>query len=318
MSNRYPSRPGATTAVLAMVMLLAIAMPLHAAPPRIVVTILPIHSLVSAVTEGVTTPYLLLAGNASPHQYALKPSQARALDSADLVVWVGEALETFLRRSLQSRSGSRKIVTLMALPGVHVLPIRTGGHFETHDHDSASSTGESHHNAGDPHIWLDSDNAIATVDAVTTTLVELDPENRNRYQVNAAAARERIKALNAQLAATLAPIADVPYLVFHDAYQAFEHRYGLHAAGAVTLNPQRAPGAGRIRSLRQHIIDDGIRCVFREPQFEPRLVETLISGTGARAGVLDPMGSDITPGPTAWFQLMRQLANSMIACLSQP
>lgn len=305
---------GYLTSALAVALLLAA--PLHAAPPAIVVTIVPVHSLVSAVTEGVTTPYLMLEGNASPHQYALKPSQARALQSADLVVWVGEALETFLRRSLEPATGGRTIITLMALPTIRVLPVRSGGRFEAHAHGPAPDPDDAHRHLGDPHIWLDADNAIAMVDAVAEALVSLDPGNATRYQDNAVSVRARIHALDDELAAALAPLAGVPYLVFHDAYQAFERRYGLGAAGAVTLNPQRAPGAARIRELRNHIRSDGIRCVFREPQFEPRLVDTLIGGTGARVGVLDPMGGALSPGPQAWFTLMRGLSDALAACLS--
>jgi len=291
--------------------------PARGAPPEIVVTIAPVHSLVAAVTRGITQPYLLLDGAASPHSNAMKPSQARALQSADLVVWVGPALETFLQRSMAQMRESDRVITLMELPGIRVLPTRKGGQFHGHRHDAQPAPPRTPGIRGDPHVWLDADNAVATVDAVAVVLARMDPDNAPRYQDNAATTRSRIRALDGELRDTLAPVSRVPYLVFHDAYQAMERRYGLHAAGAVTLNPQRAPGAARMRELREHIQALGIRCVFREPQFEPRLVATIIHGTPARAGVLDPMGSDLPPGPDAWFHLMGNLAGALVTCLSR-
>ena len=297
---------------------LTVMVPARAAAPEVVATILPVHSLVAAVTDGVTTPVLLLEGNASPHSHALKPSQARALQSADLVVWVGVALETFLHRNLHDAASASHVLTLLELPTVQVLAAREGGRFEAHHHArSAGKDGEPAHRV-DPHIWLDPDNALAVVDAVTAALVRLDAGNAQAYQDNAARARSRITELDVELRRDLAPISAAPYLVFHDAYQAFERHYGLRASGAVTLDPQRTPGAARVRALRHQIQEQGIGCVFREPQFEPRLVATLIAGTGARVGVLDPMGSELTPGPDAWFHLMRNLASALATCLSQP
>ena len=282
-----------------------------APPPTVVVTVAPIHSLVAGVSEGISTPFLLLEGGVSPHRYAMKPSQTAALQEADLVVWVGEDLETFLARSLAAHGDDRPIITVMDLPSVTVYPARQGGVF----HSAGDGHAAADHPHGDPHVWLDAGNARAIVDAVADVLAGLDPGNASQYRRNAAALRARIDALDARLTRTLAPLRDAPYVVFHDAYQGFERRYGLRAVGAVTVSPGRAPGAARLVALRETIKRLGARCVFSEPQFPPRLVATVTEGTGARSAVLDPLGADVAPGPEAWFIIMQRLATSLIECL---
>jgi len=285
--------------------------------PSVFVTVAPVHGLVAGVTRGVTEPRLLLEGGASPHQFALRPSQARALQEADLVVWVGEALETFLARTLAEPRPGQRVLELMRSPGVQVLPARAGGAFDDHAH-GAAHLGHRHggHQQGDPHLWLDPDNAVAITHAVAAALVRIDPAHATRYRANAADQERRIEALDAELAALLEPVRTVPFVVFHDAYQAFERHYGLNAAGAVTVAPGRAPGAARMVALGERIRALGARCVFTEPQFEPRLVRTLVEGTGARVAVLDPLGAGVEPGPDAWFRIMRELARSLRDCLA--
>ena len=307
-------RPAALAALLC-----ALVFPIRAVALEVVASIPPLHSLVAGITQGVAEPTLLLNASVSPHHYALRPSQARALEDADLVVWVGPALERFLRRAL-APSGTDKSLPVMALSGVTVLPTREDAQFasgEEDHHGHGHGHGHSKH-GNDPHIWLDPGNALAIVDGVTAVLSRRAPEHASRFTANAALLRERIGNLDAELRELLEPVRGRPFLVFHDAYHAFERHYGVLAAGAVTLNPQRAPGAARIRTLRKRITDQDARCVFSEPQFEPRLVATLLEGTGARTGVLDPMGVGIRPGPDAWFELMRRLGNSLHDCLAAP
>lgn len=291
--------------------------------PRIVVTVQPVHALVAGVTGGVAQPKLLLPGGASPHSFALKPSQRRALQEADLVVWVGEALETFFARTLASAAPTQRVLTLLHSPGVVAYPVRRGDAFaadtaaeDAHEEPAQPGTGVHAHAALDPHVWLSPSNADAIVGAVTAALIDIDPANASRYRDNATRLQARIAALDAELAQTLAPVRDVPYIVFHDAYQGFERHYGLRAVGAVTVSPQRTPGAAHLRALRARIAQLGVRCVFSEPQFEPRLMQTVVQGTGARSGVLDPLGVDLIPGENAWFEIMQRLAASLRSCLS--
>jgi zinc transport system substrate-binding protein len=288
-----------------------------AAAPSVVVTVGPVHSLAAGVAQGVAAPRLLLDAGISPHAYVLRPSDARALQDADLVVWVGPELERFLVRSLAAPAPGRRILELASAPGVRVLPARDAGRFDTSGSDAHQGHEHDHGRHGDPHLWLDPVNAAAIVRAVRDQLTALDPDNAPRYRANAAAVGTRIAALDRELAARLAAVRERPYLVFHDAYQGFERHYGLHPLGAVTVSPGRPPGAARLRALRAAITESGARCVFREPQFEPRLARTVAEGTGARLAVLDPLGADVEPGPEAWFTVMRRLADALLACLAR-
>ena len=282
-----------------------------------VVSIKPVHSLVAGVMKGVGEPHLLIRGFASPHHYALRPSDARALANADAIFWIGEPVEHFLISALETTKA--RAVALLEAPDVHVLPAREGGVWKTlgggrddddHDHDHG-------HGHEDGHIWLDPRNAIAIAETAARVLSEADPGNAARYRENARDLAARLAALENELAATLSTAGQAPYVVFHDAYQYFEARFGLNAIGAIAVHTGRAPGAGRLRELRREIVDSGARCVFREPQFEPGLVQTIIEGTGTAADVLDPLGADIPPGDDAYFTLMRRLAGSLASCLSR-
>ena len=267
-----------------------------AAAPNIVVSIKPIHALVAALSDGVTTPTLLMRGAASPHDFALRPSDARRLSQADIVIWVGENLESPLAKSTASIASDATVVTLIDRPEMALLARRRGG--------------------ADPHLWLDPDNAAAIVTVVEAVLAKIDPGNAATYAANAARLRDDIAALDAELAASLAPVKQTPFAVFHDAYQYFERHFGLNAVGAVTLDPDRPPGARRLAEIRATIGETGARCVFAEPQFRPDLLSIVIEGTDARVAVLDPLGAGLPAGAAAYFALMRGLAASLVECLS--
>jgi zinc transport system substrate-binding protein len=288
------------------------------AAPRVVASILPLHSLVAAVMEGVGTPDLLIRGGASPHDAGLRPSDARALSAARLVVWIGPTLESFLARPLGTLAGEARVLTLIEAPGMIRLEQRQGGAFEAHEmHEAAEARDpDAARGAVNPHLWLDPRNAKAIARRVAAALGELDPDNAARYAANGARLQARLDALDRELAARLAPVAQVPYAVFHDAYPYLEARYGLRAVGAVTVNPAVPPGARRLAALRARLIELGAACVFAEPQFRPAVIAALIEGTGARVGTLDPLGADLAPGPEAYFSLMRNLAAGLVACLS--
>jgi len=207
----------------------------------------------------------------------------------------------------------------MTLPAVALLEVRSGGLWEVrHDHGKGHDAHEREAERFDPHLWLSPANAAVVVRSLAAVLSELDPANAERYRANSSALQARIRQLDRTLTARLEPVRDLPYLVFHDAYHYFEHHYDLNAVGAVTLSPEQAPGARRLHNLRSRIEASGARCLFREPQFEPRLVETLVEGTETESAVLDPLGADLAPGPDAWFQLLEGLADTLVGCLSGP
>ncbi|HEY0838399.1 MAG TPA: zinc ABC transporter substrate-binding protein ZnuA [Azospirillum sp.] len=294
------------------------AAPAVADGPKVVASIKPVHSLVAAVMQGVGEPALIVRGAASPHDYALKPSDARALQNADLVFWVGERLETFLVKPLASVPKKVRVVGLMDSVGITLLEAREGGAWEAHDHGHEHRHDHAGEDHGDlnSHVWLDPANAKVMAESIAVALAARDPAHAAAYTANAEAYAKRLDALDAELKAALAPVAARPFVVFHDAYQYFEKRYGLNAVGAVTVNPERRPSAKRVAEIRARIKTLGAVCVFAEPQFEPKLIDTLIEGTGARKGTLDPEGAALPVGPELYPTLLRTLAGSLTDCLA--
>ncbi len=280
-----------------------------ATQPVVVASIKPVHALVAGVMQGVSEPLLLVPGGASPHDYSLKPSDARALGAAQVVFWIGPDLESFLVKPLANAQTARSVALINA-PGVTVLPLRAGGAWEAHDDDHAPVASR------DAHIWLDPVNAAAMVRQMVAVLGETDPAHQADYARNGAALIEQLNQLNQQLASALAAVKEQPYLVFHDAYQYFERRYGLNAVGSMVIDPERRPGAKRVTEIQARIRERKVRCVFSEPQFQPALVETVIAGSNARRGVLDPLGAELQAGPDAYFELLQDLAEALRGCLS--
>jgi zinc transport system substrate-binding protein len=327
--------------------------PASADAPAVVASIKPIHSLVAGVMEGIGEPFLLVKGAGSEHSYSLRSSEARALERADVVFWVGETMETFLINPLPTLAGKALVIELSEVPGLTLLATREGGMWEAHEHedehhgeeaegehaaehaehedegahaeehedegahaDADHTADEDHaHGEADMHVWLDPANAKVLVAAIATALDDADPGNAATYQANAARLHQQIDALDRSLTDRLRAVGERPYVVFHDAYQYFERRYGTDAVGAITINPTQRPGARRLEEIHARLEQLDAACVFAEPQFEPALVDTVIEGTNARKGVLDPLGSAFEAGPGQYFQLMNGLADSLVACL---
>lgn len=282
------------------------------AAPKVVASLKPLHSLVAGVMAGLGEPGLLIAGGGSPHGASLRPSQARALSKADLVFWVGAELEGALIKPIAALAGGARVVALAEAPGLTLLEAREGGRWEAHD----EGPGEAADGPRDLHLWLDPDNGRRIIDVAAQALSAADPANAALYHRNAADMTTRLEALDRELAARLAAARSRPFVVFHDAYQYFERHYGLNAAGAITVNPERPPGARRLREIRAKIGELGAVCLFSEPQFEPALVDTVIQGTAARTGTLDPLGAALPAGPEAYFELLRGLAGALTTCLT--
>ncbi len=293
-----------------------------AAEIKVVVSIKPLHALVTGVMAGVASPKLLVDGAASPHTYALKPSDARLLHQADLFFRMSESVEPFTARIVRSLPKSVEVVTLLDTPGLKLLGLRRGTTFErTIDKgdDSAHAHGAPlKPDAVDGHAWLDPDNAKTLVERIRLALSAKDPAHATAFKLNADALRDKLDALEAELHRQLAPVAGKPYIVFHDAYQYFERRFGLNAVGSISISPEIPPSAKRLTELRRRILALGAMCVFAEPQFDRRLVQNLVEGTDARTGTLDPEGGRLPPGPDLYFALMRRLAEDLRGCLAAP
>ncbi len=328
---------------------------------NVVASIKPIHSLVAAVMDGVGTPGLIVEGAGSPHTYALKPSQARELQNADIVFWIGHDLEGFLEKPLEAIATKAKAVELIDAHNLVRLEFRKGGAFDKHDHGSeeehsdhddhgkkaekdhdhdhdhekkvekdhdhdheAEKTAQSHeghdehkHGSFDPHVWLDPMNAKTLVQEIEEALVAADPENAAKYKANAQAVTTKLDALVNDVSAELQPVKDRGFVVFHDAYQYFEKRFGITAAGSITVSPEVIPGAERVKEIRAKVQELGASCVFSEPQFEPKLIATVVEGTKAKSGVIDPLGAKLDNGPDLYFDLIRGMAKSIKNCLTE-
>ncbi|MCL7998754.1 zinc ABC transporter substrate-binding protein ZnuA [Brucella sp. 21LCYQ03] len=316
----------------------------------VVVSIKPLHSLVSAVMQGVGEPTLIVQGAGSEHSYNLKPSDAKAIEGAKVIFWAGPSMETFLDKPIDTLGEGAKVVALGETDGLTKLKFREGGPFEAHDHgheghdhgaeahshdshdhkhddghdhkhdhaDEAAEKGHDHHHGEfDLHFWLDPQNGKVLVGNIAKVLSESDPEHAAQYEKNAADYADKLDALNKDIETELQPVKDKPFIVFHDAYQYFENRFGVKAAGSITVSPEKAPGAARIKDIHEKIKSLGAVCVFSEPQFEPKLVNTVIDGTDAKTGVLDPLGAELKDGPDLYPQLIRNLAESLKNCLSK-
>lgn len=319
--------------------------------PSVVASILPIGSIAAAVMEGVGEPVVLLEPGASPHAYSMRPSQAQALNDADVIFWVGPDLEAFLGRPLDALGGEARQVELAALGDIELLPYREGTLFEGHDHDHDESHddhghdhddhahndhahddhghddhGHDHHDHAhddhghdrdemDAHIWLSPANVRLIAEAMASTLAEVDPGHAEQYAANAKDFAARLDAVEAEIEAILAPVRGRPFIVFHDAYHYFERDFDFFAAGAIHLNPEVPPGAARVAEIQTRLGELEVACVFAEPQFQPRVVQTVIEGSAARTGVLDPLGSEVALGPDGYPQLLLNLATSLADCL---
>ena len=307
---------------------------------NVVASVKPVHSLVAAVMEGIGAPVLIVKGAASPHTYALKPSQAEQIEKADLVFWMGHSLETFLEKPLESLASKAMVVELMDSKGLKKLEMREGGGFDEHDHDDHDDHDEDGHNEHedhseeehenhaeeshddhghgkfDVHVWLDPENAKVMANEIMEALKKVDPGNAKKYETNTKKVVEKLNRLVAEVSAKLESTKGKGFVVFHDAYQYFEERFGLKAVGSITVSPEVAPGVKRIKELKNKIKELNALCVFSEPQFKPKLVSTVVEGTKAKTGVLDPLGASIQNGPKLYFILIRDMANSLNKCLS--
>lgn len=300
--------------------------------PRVSTDILPVHGLVSRVMDGVGSPDLLVDPGASPHGYALRPSQAAALQDADVVIWVSDRLSPWLEGPLDTLSADAARLELLEVAGSTTHDFRERAVFEAHDdhrrddHDGddehdheghGHDDHEGHSHAGlDPHAWLDPENGRVWLSAIADTLAEIDPENADTYRANAEAGRDELAELIAEIDARMEPLANRPFVVFHDAFQYFEARFDLTGTGAISLGDASAPSAARIAAIQDAMSERGIVCVFAEPQFDPGLVAAVANGTDAHSEVIDPLGLGVQPGPGFYPTLIDSFATSFESCLA--
>ena len=290
---------------------------------KVVVSIKPFHSLVSTVMQGVSEPALLLNGNNSPHTYSLRPSAAVKLQNADLIFWGGENLEGFLAKPIYSLAAGARVVSFEDTPGLILHPFRSGKEWQKLDPESENDQDhlkkqEIHRLPGnDPHIWLDPYNAQKITQNLVQILSEFDPENAQTYHSNGKKTKLRLSDLNIQLETKMSSVSSKSYIVFHDAYQYFEKRYRLNPITSVAGSSGHSISVGRLIDIRKKIKNKNVICIFTEPQFPPKLVQTVISGTAVKKGILDPIGTSISPGPELYFTLLKNISHSISTCFKK-
>ena len=288
--------------------------------PQVTTDIPVTHSLVTRVMAGIGTPDLIVNRGASPHDYSLRPSNAASLEAADLVFWISSELTPWLEGALKTLAADAKVIELMDTKGSTVLPFRDGATFETHSHrhkhDEDGHDEDEHATVNiDPHGWLDPDNGKTWLDVIATELSKIDPENTDIYFDNVSQGKTDIDAVISEIDATLATFRGTNFIVYHDAYQYFERRFDVLAAGSISMGDVSDPSPARIAEIRQTVEELDMTCVFSEPQFNPELVATVVDGTKARARVIDPLGTYLTLGADFYLNLLRNIAQTMASCL---
>ena len=278
---------------------------------KVLTSIKPLQLIAAAVQDGVAIPEVLLPPGASPHNYALRPSDVRKVQSVDLLYWIGPDMEGFLPRVLGGRS--LPSVAVQDLPGLKLRHFGADNHShseeaEEHDHD---------HRPGslDAHLWLSPVNARVIADKMAADLSAADPANAQRYQSNAKAFDERLDALDQRLKKRLANVEGKPYFVFHEAFDYFEDAYGLKHAGVFAVAAEVQPGAQHVAAMRKRLQEVGKTCVFSEPPLRPRLAETLVSGLPVKLAELDALGGYTPATAQGYEQVLEKLGNDLAGCL---
>lgn len=278
---------------------------------KVLTSIKPVQLIAAAVQDGVGVPEVLLPPGASPHNYALRPSDVRRVQSADLLYWIGPDMEGFLPRVLKGRSSPS--VALQDLPGLKLRRFAEDSHShaeeaDDHDHD---------HRPGslDAHLWLSPVNARVIAGKIASDLISADPANAARYQSNLKAFDERLDALDVRLKERLAAIEGKPYFVFHEAFDYFEEAYGLKHAGVFSVAAEVQPGAQHVAAMRARLQEVGKTCVFSEPPLRPRLAETLVAGLPVKLAELDALGGYTPATAQGYEQVLEKLGNDLAGCL---
>ena len=329
--------------ILTILSLLTIIVPANA-EIKVVASIKPIHSLVSYLMDGVGKPDLIVDGYASPHGFALKPSHAKMLQNADLIFWVGEDLENFLEKPLNSIAKKGEKIELLEIKELTKLKFRERNIFDEHDdhghddhakkeddHDDHDHDKEGHkeddhddhdhdehgheghaHGEYDPHIWLDPMNAKVILSEMAEHLIENDQKNEAKYKANLKKAHKDLDKLTKKVKSELNK--DFKSIVFHDAYQYFEKRFDINVLGAFTVNTDVMPGAEQLAEIREIIEHDKVSCVFSEPQFNPDIIKAVAKDMNIQTGVIDPLGATLNPGKDLYFDLISNMSKSFKGC----
>jgi len=278
----------------------------YAAAPEILVTLKPLHSLVTALTLNITEPELLFDNLQSPHDYAMKPSDRRRISRADIIIYASPEIESFMP-ALQSSLSHKKIISLTNITGINLLKARA---FDFHD-----SKKNRHHTDG--HIWLSIDNAIVISRYLSEEFIKQDKGNAEKYRSNNSHLIAKLKQLKKELQQQMQPVSRQPFLIFHDAFQYFENDFKLTAGLFVTTSPEHKVGIRHIRDLKKKIQQQNIRCVFYEPPNIPEIIQTITENQQVQLIPLEPLGIKYQADHKQYFKLLTGISNKLYHCLKQ-
>ncbi|WP_318520504.1 zinc ABC transporter substrate-binding protein ZnuA [Photobacterium leiognathi] len=294
---------------------------------NVVTTIKPLNLIVSELVQGAATSEAILPPGVSPHDYALRPSDVKKLNNADLVIWVGPQLETFLTKLMADNPNS---FALTQQAGIHFLNYaseeKDEAHHDDHDHDHDHDhdaheghdehAGHHHNHSGlNPHFWMGPKQTIEAANVITEALIKHDPLHKNVYLANLSTFTSEVYQAVNELNTELKPLSGKGYYVFHDGYGYFEHQFGLNNLGHFTVEPDRRPGAKTLITIRKALQDKQAYCVFSEPQFSPAVVDSVTEGTGVNIGTLDPMATNVKEGKGGYVRFIKELGQSFAKCL---
>lgn len=293
---------------------LASGFTLNTAQASVVASVRPLGFIASAIADGVTPTEILLPDGASPHDFALRPSDLQKMRRADLVVWVGPEMEAFMTKSAAQLSPNRQ-VEIATLSTVVPL-LQKGDHDDDeHDHGHGESGDGHHHGEYNMHVWMSPEIAKQTAIAIHAKLLELMPQKKDKLDANLKQFEDSLTKVDKNLGKMLQPVQGKGYFVFHDAYGYFEKHFGLSPLGHFTVNPEIQPGAQRLHLIRTQLVEQKAVCVFAEPQFRPAVINAVAQGTTVRMGTLDPLGSGIALGKDSYVNFLSHLTDQYVSCL---
>ena len=300
--------------------------------PRVAVDITPVHSLVARVMDGVDTPALIIAAGASPHEYSLRPSEAAALQKADVIFWIGPELTPWLDKALSTLAHDAVQVSFINAEGTILLPYRESALFERHDHDDDHADHGDHADHADhddhddhayhdqhpmdPHLWLSPENGIVWMNMIAEVLAEADPTNAATYRANAVTGQKELINLQTNINTILAPHRGKNFITFHDGFQYFEDHFNFPAMGAIALSDASQPGPARLTAIRERIANESISCVLSEPQYQSGIITAVTGEIEVNIGVVDAVGYRLELGRDLYPQLLRDLAEALAECLA--
>lgn len=287
------------------------------AQARVVASITPLQMIASAITDGVSEPDLLIPPHQSYHHFVLRPSTVRSMQRADLVVWVGPQLETYLADTIaRGAHPEQQVLQVLSLPGLHIHT----SHANHHDHKTAPGEDDVHdhgHGLIDPHVWLDTHNARLIATAIAAELAQLDRANSAAYEANLAEFIAALDALRADLRAHISMPADGRYAVYHNAFQYFEQEFGLQHALVFVESEELQPSVRHMLAVRGAIDAAPLLCLMEDVTAQPATVRTLLGDHQVLRVQADTTGRHLDAGPNSYLRLISGVADAFRQCFGQ-